>query len=144
MPKGLSPSAVGSGLRWRWGPKHATIGLIVVCPACEGRRIGHRLMSALLEGLECCSALLHATSEGRGLYERLGFVRTGGIRQHQGIAQAALPVALGPGRRPRSATEADLPECVGFISNRAPGPPVPPALRRAQSGAGSPAPRAPR
>jgi ribosomal protein S18 acetylase RimI-like enzyme len=100
---------VGTGLRWRWGPKHATVGLIVVAPACQGRRIGHRLMTALLEGLEDCSVLLHATSEGRGLYERLGFVRTGEIRQHQGIALPAPLVALGSGRRLRPATEADLP-----------------------------------
>jgi ribosomal protein S18 acetylase RimI-like enzyme len=100
---------VGTGLRSRWGAKHATIGLIVVAPALQGRRIGHRLMTALLDGLEGCSVLLHATSEGRGLYERLGFVRTGEIRQHQGIAQPAPLVAPGPGRRLRPATEADLP-----------------------------------
>jgi ribosomal protein S18 acetylase RimI-like enzyme len=100
---------VGTGLRFRWGPKHATIGLIVVAPALQGRRIGHRLMTALLDGLEGCSVLLHATSEGRGLYERLGFVRIGEIRQHQGIAQPAPLVALACGRRLRPATEADLP-----------------------------------
>ena len=53
---------VGTGLRWRWGPQHATIGLVVVAPACQGRRVGHRLMTALLDGLEGCSVLLHATS----------------------------------------------------------------------------------
>ena len=100
---------VGTGLRWRWGPQHATIGLIIVSPACQGRRIGHRLMTALLEGLEGCSVLLQATSEGRGLYERLGFVRTGEIRQHQGIALPAPLIALSPGRRLRPTTEADLP-----------------------------------
>jgi predicted N-acetyltransferase YhbS len=100
---------VGTALRWRWGPKHATIGLVVVAAACQGRRIGHRLMTALLEGLQGCSVLLHATSEGRGLYERLGFVRTGEIRQHQGIAQPAPLIALGAARRLRPATEADLP-----------------------------------
>ena len=100
---------LGTGLRWRWGAQHATIGLIVVAPACQGRRIGHRLMTALLEGLEGCSVLLHATSEGRGLYERLGFVRTGEIRQHQGVAQPAPLIALGSERRLRPATEADLP-----------------------------------
>ena len=57
---------VGTALRWRWGPKHATIGLVVVSPACQGRRIGHRLMTGLLDGLDGCSVLLHATSEGRG------------------------------------------------------------------------------
>lgn len=100
---------VGTALRWRWGPKHATIGLVVVSPACQGRRIGHRLMTGLLDGLDGCSVLLHATSEGRGLYERLGFVRTGEIRQHQGTAVSAPLVAPGPGRRLRPATEADLP-----------------------------------
>lgn len=99
---------VGTALRWRWGRRHATIGLVVVAPACQGRRIGHRLMSALLEGLEGSSVLLHATAEGRGLYERLGFVRTGELRQHQGMALPAPLVALGQGRRLRPATEADL------------------------------------
>ena len=100
---------VGTGLRWRWGPRHATIGLIVVAPACQGRRIGHRLMTALLKGLDDCSVLLHATADGRGLYERLGFMRIGEIRQHQGMALPTPPVALGGGRRLRPATESDLP-----------------------------------
>jgi ribosomal protein S18 acetylase RimI-like enzyme len=100
---------VGTALRFRWGPRHATIGLVVVSPACQGRRIGMRLMEALLDGLEECTVLLHATSDGRGLYERLGFVRIGEIRQHQGLAQAAPLIAPGAGRRLRPATEADLP-----------------------------------
>lgn len=100
---------VGTALRWRWGPRHATVGLVVVSPACQGRRIGHRLMASLLQGLEDCTVLLHATHEGRGLYERLGFVRVGELRQHQGIAQPTALVAPGPGRRLRPATEADLP-----------------------------------
>jgi ribosomal protein S18 acetylase RimI-like enzyme len=100
---------VGTGLRWRWGPRHATIGLVVVASACQGRRIGHRLMTALLEELEDCSVLLHATSEGRGLYERLGFVRIGEVRQHQGNAQPSPLIALDAGWRLRPATEADLP-----------------------------------
>ncbi|MGM9490310.1 GNAT family N-acetyltransferase [Ideonella sp. YS5] len=99
---------VGTALRWRWGPRHATIGLVVVAPACQGRRVGHRLMSALLEGLEEHTVLLHATADGRGLYERLGFVRTGEIRQHQGAAQPSPPIALDPGWRLRPATQADL------------------------------------
>ncbi|RSZ42514.1 MULTISPECIES: GNAT family N-acetyltransferase [unclassified Variovorax] len=94
---------VGCALRWLWGERHATVGLVIVTPACQGRRIGHRLMSAVLEGLEDRTVLLHATAEGRGLYERLGFVRTGELRQHQGIAQPAPLVALQPGWRLRPA-----------------------------------------
>jgi ribosomal protein S18 acetylase RimI-like enzyme len=100
---------VGTGLRWRWGPRHATLGLIVVAPACQGRRIGHRLMTALLDGLEHHTVLLHATSEGRGLYERLGFVRIGEVRQHQGTALPTPPIALDAGWRLRPASESDLP-----------------------------------
>jgi len=99
---------VGTGLRWRWGPRHATIGLVIVSPACQGRRIGHRLMSSLLNGLEDCSVLLHATADGRGLYERLGFVRIGEIRQHQGTALPTPLIALAPGWRLRPATASDL------------------------------------
>jgi hypothetical protein len=65
-------------------------------------------MTQLLQGLQECTVLLHATSEGRGLYERLGFVRTGEVRQHQGLAQPAPLMAPGAGRRLRPATEADL------------------------------------
>lgn len=94
---------IATAQRWRWGPRHATIGLVIVTPACQGRRIGHRLMTALLEGLEDHTVLLHATAEGRGLYERLGFVRTGEIRQHQGIAQPTPLIALPAGWRLRPA-----------------------------------------
>ena len=98
---------VGTALRWRWGDRHATIGLVIVSPACQGRRLGHRLMSALLEELEDCTVLLHATAEGRGLYERLGFVRTGELRQHQGVAQPAPLIALPTGWRLRPAGQSE-------------------------------------
>lgn len=92
---------IATALRWRWGQRHATVGLIIVTPACQGRRIGHRLLTALLDGLDHHTVLLQATTEGRGLYERLGFVRTGEIRQHQGVAQPAPLIALPDGWRLR-------------------------------------------
>jgi len=98
---------IGTGLRWRWGPRAATIGLIVVSPAWQGRRIGHRLMTSLLEGLEDHAVLLHATPAGRGLYERLGFAMTGELRQHQGTALPAPLIALAPGLRLRAANQND-------------------------------------
>ena len=73
---------VGTALRWRWGERHATIGLVIVAPACQGRRIGHRLMSALLDGLDRHSVLLHATAEGRGP------LRAPGLRAHRRTAPA--------------------------------------------------------
>lgn len=102
-------SMVATGLRWRWGERHATVGLVIVTPACQGRRIGHRLMSTLLEGLEAHTVLLHATADGRGLYERLGFARTGELRQHQGLAQPAPLIAFQPGWRLRPAGQHEKP-----------------------------------
>lgn len=92
---------IATALRWRWGTKAATVGLIIVAPACQGRRIGNRLLATLLDGLDGHSVLLQATAEGRGLYERLGFVRTGEVRQHQGVAQPAPLIALPDGWRLR-------------------------------------------
>jgi len=101
---------VGSALCWPWGAHHATVGLVIVRPACQGQRIGQRLMSAVLEEVKDRVVLLHATAEGRGLYERLGFARTGELRQHQGIAAPAPLVALPPLSRLRPAGTSDADE----------------------------------
>lgn len=99
---------VGTALRWRWGGNHATVGLVIVSELMRGRRIGSALMQRVLEGLDG-SVSLHATEEGRGLYERLGFVRIGEIRQHQGTAVSVLPIALDDGWRLRPFAHSDEP-----------------------------------
>lgn len=101
---------VGTALCWRWGPIHATLGLVIVAPHCQGRRIGQRLMQGVLDRLSGRSILLHATPEGRGLYERLGFVATAEIRQHQGLAEQAPLVALATGVRLRPLNRHDAPQ----------------------------------
>jgi predicted N-acetyltransferase YhbS len=98
---------VGTGLRWRWGPRHATVGMVIVAQRCQGRRIGQRLMQGLLEPLHDRTVLLHATPEGRGLYERLGFVQIGEVRQHQGQAVQGPLIALEPGTRLRPGSRRD-------------------------------------
>jgi len=85
---------VGTAMRWQWGHTHATVGLVIVSSRVRGRRIGSMLMDKVLAGLERREVWLHATEEGRGLYERLGFVRTGEIRQHQGVACQPPLIAL--------------------------------------------------
>jgi predicted GNAT family N-acyltransferase len=98
---------VGTAMRWLWGSTHATVGLVIVSETMRGRRIGSALMDRVLEGLEDRTVCLHATEEGRGLYERLGFVRTGEIRQHQGIASNAPLQALDAGWRLRPMDHSD-------------------------------------
>ncbi len=103
---------VGTAMTWSWGDGHATLGLVIVDPRLQGRRIGLRLMQALMAGLEGRTVLLHATAEGRGLYERLGFVRTGEVRQHQGQAGSAPLMPLDPGWRLRPSDQGDLPALI--------------------------------
>jgi ribosomal protein S18 acetylase RimI-like enzyme len=92
---------VATALRWLWGKRHATIGMLIVSQPVQGRRIGQHLMQTLMHGLEDRTVLLHATAEGRGLYERVGFQISSEIRQHQGIAGPAQLVALPQGERLR-------------------------------------------
>src|SRR5205823_13588320 len=92
---------VATALRWLWGKRHATLGMVIVSQPVQGRRIGQHLMNVLMQGLDDRAVLLHATSEGRGLYERVGFRIAGEIRQHQGIAAPAQLVALPQGERLR-------------------------------------------
>jgi ribosomal protein S18 acetylase RimI-like enzyme len=105
---------VGTAMRWLWGETHATIGLVIVSELMRGRRIGSALMNRILEGLEDRIVSLHATEEGRGMYERLGFVRTGEIRQHQGIASNAPLIALDEGWRLRPMDNSDEPALFEF------------------------------
>jgi len=92
---------VGTAVHWAWGKQCASVGLVVVAPRMQGQRVGQHLMHAVTAGLEGRTVLLHATPEGRGLYERMGFAITGEIRQHQGLAAPAQLVALPQGMRLR-------------------------------------------
>ena len=60
------------------------------------------------------SVLLHATAEGRGLYERLGFAQIGEVRQHQGKAVQTPLVALAAGARLRPASRRDIARLVSL------------------------------
>lgn len=103
---------LGSAMRFPRGERHATVGLIIVAPQRQGQGIGQRLMDALMVPLAGRSVLLHATLEGMKLYERMGFVHVGELRQHQGVAPSVPPTALGSGARLRPAMVADRQELI--------------------------------
>jgi GNAT superfamily N-acetyltransferase len=120
---------LGTALSWQFGPDYATIGLVIVAPELQGQRIGNRMMSALLDRLAPRNVLLHATVAGRGLYERLGFVTTGGIVQHQGMLGTLPTVAGREGDCLRPLADADVEPLIA-IDARGAGMPRAELLRR--------------
>ncbi|MCC7275835.1 MAG: GNAT family N-acetyltransferase, partial [Alphaproteobacteria bacterium] len=66
-------------------------------PDRQGAGIGRRLMDAILAAAGERTMLLNATVAGMPLYEKLGFVACGRVRQHQGPLGAVPPVPPGAG-----------------------------------------------
>jgi predicted N-acetyltransferase YhbS len=113
-------AVIGSGLCWKQGEHHASLGMIIVSPAHQGKGIGRELMQRILDELGQRRTLLNATPAGQPLYERLGFVATGTLCQHQG-AMAVIPsVPLAGGVQVRLAEPEELPAIIA-LANRATG-----------------------
>lgn len=99
---------LGCAMLWRWGERAATIGLVMVDSQQQGRGLGKQLMLTLLEKVPDYNVRLHATEMGKGLYEKLGFVTTGQILQHQTRSLEAAPtVSLPAGLQLRRAQAQD-------------------------------------
>lgn len=120
---------LGTALSWQWGASYATIGLVIVAPELQGRRIGNRLMETVLGGLGARNVLLHATAAGRGLYERLGFVATGEVAQHQGVLRILPGLTGRQGDRVRPLEGVDV-EFLVALDARGAGMPRGELLRR--------------
>ncbi|WP_323796123.1 GNAT family N-acetyltransferase [Nisaea sp.] len=81
--------ALGVGLCWTFGDALARIGLIIIAPESQGRGIGRKLVTRLLEDISPHPVVLLATDAGRPLYESLGFTAFDTSRQYQGVYQGA-------------------------------------------------------
>ncbi|MBP0632618.1 GNAT family N-acetyltransferase [Cupriavidus sp. AcVe19-1a] len=112
-------AVIGTGLCWTQG-QQASLGMIIVSSSHQGKGIGKELMRLVLEVLGDRTTLLNATPAGQPLYERLGFVATGTIHQHQGTMNAVGPVALAAGERLRPFEPRDI-DAVTALANRATG-----------------------
>ncbi|MEC5409535.1 GNAT family N-acetyltransferase [Paraburkholderia sp. MPAMCS5] len=107
---------IGTAMCWKFGADRASLGLVIVSSAHQGRSIGRKLMEIVLEELGPRITFLHATPAGRPLYEKLGFRVCGSLEQHQGHAGKPLPVALLASERMRTGTPADFPGLVELAS----------------------------
>lgn len=77
-------TVVGTALWWPFEDAAGTMGMIIVSPALQGRGIGKRLMTALLDAAGDRPLMLNATEAGAPLYEAYGFRKTGIVNQQQG------------------------------------------------------------
>ena len=92
---------IGTILCWSHGTEFASLGMVIVDPAFQGRGIGKKLMSMVMSELGNRNILRTATPAGTPLYARLGFAPIGEIHQHQGTVFQARLMALQPGERSR-------------------------------------------
>ncbi|MVA25470.1 GNAT family N-acetyltransferase [Agrobacterium vitis] len=83
---------VGTALATLYGDTCATINMVIVDASMRGRGLGRKLMDMALQAAEGRECRLVATQDGLPLYEKLGFVASGEIIQHQGLAQAGAVV----------------------------------------------------
>ena len=98
---------VGTTMAWRYAPTYATLGMVIVANAFQGKGLGRQLMQTMLDRLEGCSVLLNATEAGAPLYQKFGFEKIGTIHQHQGTAPMVPLAQLRPGERVRPLGSAD-------------------------------------
>lgn len=87
---------LGVGLYWTFGDALARIGLIIVTPESQGRGIGRKLVTKLLEDTGPRPVVLLATDAGRPLYESLGFTAFDTSRQYQGIFEGEVVAGKDP------------------------------------------------
>jgi predicted N-acetyltransferase YhbS len=110
---------LGTVMAWRYGDDVATVGMVIVASDAQGQGVGRKLMEAMLGRLAGRTVVLNATAAGLPLYEKLGFVETGVIHQHQAIAPGVAEAEEIPGERVRPAGRSD--EGLGDLYSRASG-----------------------
>ena len=77
---------VGTAMAWRYGARHAALGLVNVVPAARGRGLGRRMTQSLLDGLSGRGVVLYSTEAGLPLYEKLAARCVRGRRCSRSIA----------------------------------------------------------
>jgi len=104
---GGTRSVAGSGMLCRLGEDYASLGLVIIADALQGCGLGRAMMQRLLQDAGARNVILNATDAGRPLYEKLGFVVTDTLSQHQSTTARATPVLAADARiRPLRKDEA--------------------------------------
>lgn len=107
---------VGTILTWKHDRRNASLGMLIVDPAFQGRGIGKRLMGLALRDVTGRSVMLTGTPAGQPLYEKLGFKAIDKVEQHHGIAAQVPALPLPPGERLRPAVASDAPKLTALAA----------------------------
>ncbi|MFJ3584468.1 GNAT family N-acetyltransferase [Streptomyces sp. NPDC090127] len=99
--KGLVAASVVTS----YGPELAAIGMVLVADRYARRGVGRRLMRHVLSEMGDTPLTLHATPNGKPLYEQLGFVQSGRAEMLRGQFTGAVAA---PDVATRAATADDL------------------------------------
>jgi predicted N-acetyltransferase YhbS len=110
---------LGTVMAWRYGEDFAAVGMVIVASDVQGQGVGRKLMEAMLDRLAGRSVVLNATAAGLPLYEKLGFVETGVIHQHQAFAPGVAVAEGIPGGRMKTMSRSD--DGLGDLYSRASG-----------------------
>jgi predicted N-acetyltransferase YhbS len=110
---------LGTVMAWRYGEGFAAVGMVIVASDAQGQGVGRKLMEAMLDRLAGRTVVLNATAAGLPLYEKLGFVETGVIHQHQALAPSVAVAEGIPGGRVRTMGRSD--DGLGHLYSRASG-----------------------
>jgi predicted N-acetyltransferase YhbS len=110
---------LGTVMAWRYGEDFAAVGMVIVASDVQGQGVGRKLMEAILDRLAGRTVVLNATAAGLPLYEKLGFVETGVIHQHQAFAPAVAVAEGIAGGRVKTLGRSD--EGLGDLYSRASG-----------------------
>lgn len=95
---------VGTTFMTPYAEDYAMINLVIVDKSMRGLGLGRKMMERAIELAGNRPQRLTATQDGLPLYEKLGFVATGTVCQHQGLVQ---PVARPDGIETMQADDID-------------------------------------
>lgn len=95
---------IASTVLTRYGQGFGAISMVLVAQSHERQGYGRRIVQHVVEQAPGATLVLHATPEGRPLYERLGFKPFGTVEAHVGVFD---PTGARAGRS-QAATPEDL------------------------------------
>ncbi|HET9171226.1 MAG TPA: GNAT family N-acetyltransferase [Actinospica sp.] len=76
---------IATAVLTRYGQRFGAVSMVLVAQSHERQGFGKRIMRHVIDQAPGATLVLHATPEGRPLYEKLGFKTFGAVEAHVGV-----------------------------------------------------------